>query len=190
MHFATLLLSFGLAAQARPAVSQAPRAVDDGVEILLFDAPAFLDPADSANTLVNMQVFAFETPIDTSKLGDILSTVLSPLAIFGIDIGDAIETALDRVRLAAAVGKGGQSVTVDISGCSQPAIMSTETSVSPDNGLALQNVSVGTCTQSSQLDGQLSGAIDISSIIFPSVDTGFGVISGALIFLILWLSVY
>ncbi|KIY70255.1 hypothetical protein CYLTODRAFT_348076 [Cylindrobasidium torrendii FP15055 ss-10] len=174
-RISVVFLSLALSALSAP--SPRRRAVDNGVEVLLFDSPAFQNPADASSTLASIEVYTYQTPIDTSELGDVLHDILSPLSIFGVDASGALETALDRVRLVAAVGKGGQAVTIDVNGCSQPATLGA-TSTSPDNGLAVQTVSLGQCGDAATFTGALTGAsAQASMTVFPSADSGFGVIS-------------
>lgn len=161
-----------LAAPALAAPLHSTRQLGNGLEAILFDAPAAIS---ATGTLASAEAFTFSTPIDTSKLGDVLSPILAPLRLFGIDADDALQRALDRLRLFAAVPEGGQALKIDVNGCKQPAALTA----TDDNGLAVQNVPIGACDGAS-FAGVLEGAgTSTNMTVFPSPDSGFGVISGA-----------
>ncbi|KAF8065136.1 hypothetical protein FPV67DRAFT_171095 [Lyophyllum atratum] len=179
MQFASLL-SIVLAAvsvQARPV----ERGVFDSVgvfdDVLLFDAPAFPDPANPANTLVGLQAFVSLRQID---LGALTTGVEAALKAIGLDVGDKISTVQDRIRLFGAVGLSGKNVKVDVGGCNKQAQL-PGTSGLPDLGMSLQNVSIGACGKAKEFTAQVAGSkLDsrkFSATVFPSPNSGFGVIS-------------
>ncbi|EEB88328.1 hypothetical protein MPER_13890, partial [Moniliophthora perniciosa FA553] len=75
--------------------------------VLVFDAPAFQDPANPGNTLVDMQSFVFLKQLD---LGPLTSVVGDALEGLGLDVGDKIDGALERIKLFAAIGLSGKEV--------------------------------------------------------------------------------
>ncbi|KAF9010909.1 hypothetical protein BDZ89DRAFT_937293, partial [Hymenopellis radicata] len=139
--------------------------------VLLFDAPAFIDPADDTSTLISQQVFVFQDPVGDA-LTELTNIIKTGLALFGIS-GDDLSTAVERTKLFVAGGVSGQSVSVAISGCSASGVLTGTAS----SGLALQNVSVGTCETAAQFSGQLVDDATTTSTVFASPDIGFGVIS-------------
>lgn len=147
-------------------------------DVIVFDAPAFQNPANPAETLASMQSFVFLRQLD---LGVLASGVESALEALGFDVGDAISGVMDRLRLFAAIGLPGQEVKVDVNGCSTQAALA-ETSGLPDLGLFFGNVALGQCGAGDVL----SASVDVSSFdtrtftadIFPSPPDGFGIISG------------
>ncbi|RDB19745.1 Phosphatidate phosphatase APP1 [Hypsizygus marmoreus] len=146
-------------------------------DVLVFDAPAFPDPANPANTLVSLQTFVSLRQID---LGALTAGVEAGLKALGIDIGDKITTVEKRIRLLGAVGLPGKTVKVDIGGCNKQ-IRLPGTSGLPDLGMVLANVSAGACGNAREFIAK----VDISSVdsrtfsasVFPSPNSGFGVIS-------------
>ncbi|KAJ7291047.1 hypothetical protein C8J57DRAFT_1704741 [Mycena rebaudengoi] len=143
-------------------------------DVLVFDAPAFEDPANPGETLVQLQSYVSTRQISIGPLLDGISSLLK--ATTGLDISEDVDRATDRLALFATLGLNGKDVTVDIDGCGEPATLpSTE-----DGGMAIQNVTVGKCGGAKAV-----GTVDLSFIdtrketftIFPSGPTGFGVIS-------------
>jgi hypothetical protein len=155
------------------------RRINPFQDVLLFDAPAFQDPANPGQTLVALQSFVSLRQID---LGVLTSGVEKALSALGLDVGDKISSVMDRIKLFGAIGLPGQDVEVNVSGCGTKAILSG-TSGLPDLGMALQNVTLGECSSDAK---QLDGVVEVSSIddreftakIFSSPPDGFGVISG------------
>lgn len=173
-----LLLPFVLVTYALPTPPRhSPRGINVLEDVLLFDAPAFQDP-NTNETLVGLQSFVFLRQIDLTPFSSAVSSALSKV---GIDVGDKIAQVLDRTKLLAAIGRSGQEVEVNVDGCSTVATLS-KTSALPDLGMALQNVSVGQCSSTAALTGQVKlSVIDtrkLQATIFPSSPDGFGVISG------------
>ncbi|KAG6856624.1 hypothetical protein H0H87_002374 [Tephrocybe sp. NHM501043] len=146
-------------------------------DVLLFDAPAFPDPANPVNTLVAFQTFVSLRSVNLSPL---LSGVESALNSLGLDIGDAISTVEERLKLFAAIGLPGKTLTVDVGGCNKQAKL-LGTSGLPDLGMALQNVTIGACDKAKELTSKVAvSSLDsrtFSATVFSSPDSGFGVIS-------------
>ncbi|KAF8647337.1 hypothetical protein AX16_006799 [Volvariella volvacea WC 439] len=181
MRFATTLVSFALAAvtgthalptslESRAFLGSALNVLNDAI---VFDAAAFPDPANPGNTLVGLQSFVSVRQIDFG----LLDTLIDAL---DIPIGDSIQTVRDRLKIFAAVGVSGKAVELDVPGCSQTAVLPA-TGGFPDLGMGLQNVSLGACNTARQLTGQVRlSSLDrrtITTTIFNSPDSGFGVIS-------------
>ncbi|KAK0469032.1 uncharacterized protein EV420DRAFT_1258247 [Desarmillaria tabescens] len=170
MRFTSIFLLFVLAtARATPVTYHL--SLGSPNEVLLFDAPAFQDPDNISNSLVSLQSFVYFKQPDLTALTSTLTPWLTLLKVSGID------TALERLKLFAAVGVPGVSLSVDVAGCNEKATLSA-TSGLPDLGLAATNASVGHCNGGSTFTGTLSHAGDtVTTTIFPSGTDGFGVIS-------------
>ncbi|KAJ7930062.1 hypothetical protein B0H13DRAFT_1859202 [Mycena leptocephala] len=158
MRFTLSFVTLGLAAvefaHALPRGYQQPSrrdAVNVLDDVLVFDAPAFDDPANPA------------TPSFSSK-----HTLLNKT--LGLDIGDDIDKVTSRLALLATLGLNGKAVTVDVNGCGDKAtLQNTE-----DGGMAIQNLTLGACTET------LTGVADsrkVNFTVFPSSADGFGIIS-------------
>lgn len=144
-------------------------------DVILFDAPAFQSPTDPSVTIVSQQALVFVRQLDTAPLQNVLKTALNA---FGL--GDELATAVDRLKLFAAVGLPGKEMKVTVQGCSD-ALTLPKTSGYPDVGLVASNVSVGRCGTAARLTTTLDASYQDSSFtstVFPSGPTGFGVISG------------
>jgi hypothetical protein len=64
------------------------------------------------------------------------------LGVIEVDIGDKINTALDRPELFGAKRLSGVTVDVSLEGCNQTAITAATTRF-PDAGISLQNGTLG-----------------------------------------------
>ncbi|KAF5384098.1 hypothetical protein D9615_003347 [Tricholomella constricta] len=171
------ILFTAISVQAQPV----ERGIFDSVgvldDVLLFDAPAFPDPANPANTLVGLQAFTSLRQID---LGVLTAAAQAALKAIGLDVGDKISTLEERLRLFGAVGLPGKNVKVDVGGCNKQAQL-PGTSGLPDLGMALQNVSVGACGSGKELIAKVAlSRLDsrkFTASVFSSPNSGFGVIS-------------
>ncbi|KAF8153193.1 hypothetical protein B0H34DRAFT_800424 [Crassisporium funariophilum] len=169
-----------MSVSALPAPQQEDRGLFDGVgvldDLLMFDAPAFPDPARPGNTLVSLQAFVSLRSID---IGAATAAVTAILSSFGIDVGDGLNTLQERIKLIAAVGLPGKNFSFMVPGCSQPAKISGTSGT--DLGMALQTVSLGRCINTKELNSYaVPGFLDgrkFSASVFSSPDSGFGVIS-------------
>ncbi|PPQ92513.1 hypothetical protein CVT25_010346 [Psilocybe cyanescens] len=147
-------------------------------DIFVFDAPAYPDPANPGNTLIDLQSFVSLRQIDLGGLTAALSAVLSTL---GVNVGDQINNLRERIKLIGAIGLPGKSTTVTVVGCSSTA-QTGETSGS-DLGMSLNaGVSLGTCGAGKELEStaKLGGFFNgrtVKASVFSSPDSGFGVIS-------------
>ncbi|KAK0184555.1 hypothetical protein F5146DRAFT_1114298 [Armillaria mellea] len=140
-------------------------------EVLLFDAPAFQDPDNTSNSLVSLQAFVYLKQLDLKALTNTVMT----WTLGGI--GGSIETAVERLKLFAAVGVPGVSLSVGVAECSEQAALSA-TSGLPELGLSATNASLGHCNGRNTYTGALLNAGDaVTTTIFPSGINGFGVIS-------------
>ncbi|CAK5275469.1 unnamed protein product [Mycena citricolor] len=183
MRQTSFLLSFAAFASvnalprgyAPPAERSSINALDD---VLVFDAPAFDDPANPGNTLVQLQAYASTREVSISPLID---GVTSALKAIGLNVSSSTaDTVTGRLALFATLGLSGKAVTVNVDGCAQPATLPSTAS----GGMAIQNVSVGACASGDaavQGDVKLSGFLNnrnVNFTMFPSSNSGFGVISG------------
>ncbi|KAK0463293.1 hypothetical protein IW261DRAFT_1347935, partial [Armillaria novae-zelandiae] len=107
-----------------------------------------------------------------------LSTLTSTLTAWASGkIGGSIEMAVERLKLFAAVGVPGVSLSVGVTECSEKATLSA-TSGLPDLGLSATNASLGHCDRGNTFTGTLLNAGDaVTMTIFPSGTNGFGIIS-------------
>ncbi|KAJ7682511.1 hypothetical protein DFH06DRAFT_296308 [Mycena polygramma] len=190
MRFTLSFITLGLAAvqfaHALPRAYQAPSrrsSVNVLDDVLVFDAPAFDDPANPGNTLVQLQAYVSTRQVDLGSLGSLLSS--GPLAgisdllnkTLGLDLGSSVDRAASRLALFATIPLSGKTVTVNVGGCGDAATLP-----GTDEGMAIQNVTLGACSANGTTT---LGKVSLSSIdsrdanftVFPSSATGFGVIS-------------
>ena len=150
-------------------------------DVVLFDAPAYQNPSNPEETLASLQSFVFIRQLDLSPLADIVTDGLEQL---GLDIGDQIESVLDKLKLFAAIGLGGKEVDITVDGCSTEAVLEETEGLGSDLGIVVNDaLSLGTCQDATELVAttEASDIFDtrvFTSRIFPSKPDGFGVISG------------
>jgi len=185
MRFTLSFLTLGLAAvefaHALPRAYQQPSrrgSVNILDDVLVFDAPAFDDPANPGNTLVQLQAYVSTRQIDL--LQPLLSGVSSLLnKTLGLDISADTDRVADRLALFTTIPLGGKDVTVNVGGCGDAASLPPTV-----DGMAIQNLTLGAC-QSATAGGTALGTVKLSAIdsrssnftVFPSSADGFGVIS-------------
>ncbi|GLB39808.1 putative uncharacterized conserved protein (DUF2183) [Lyophyllum shimeji] len=142
-------------------------------DVLLFDALAFPDPANPANTLVSLQAFVFKHQVDSRAL----TALENSLKGVTPDIARNLHTVRDRLRLLGAVGLAGRNVKVFVQGCNKQALLPA-TSGSPHQGIALKNVPIGGCRRGvKELIAQVAGSTHFTATVFCSPNSGFGLIS-------------
>lgn len=174
------LLPFLLAAISVQALPLDERGVIDDVgvldDVLLFDAPAFPDPANPGKTIASIQAFV---SLRQADLGFFTATVESALNAIGVKVGNKISTLEDRIKLLGAVGLPGKNVQVNVGGCDTQAKLPR--TALRDLGITLSNVTLGTCGAGKQLAASVVvPSVDsrkFTSTIFSSPNSGFGVIS-------------
>lgn len=184
MRFSLSFLTLGLAAvefahalprgYQQPAQRSSVNVLDD---VLVFDAPAFDDPAKPGNTLVQLQAYVSTRQISIAPLLSGISDLLNKT--LGLDISADIDRATSRLALFATIGLSGKEVSVNVDGCGNAASLPT----TADGGMAIQNVTLGACGTADTLGTvSLTSAFDSRAVnftVFPSSADGFGVISGA-----------
>ncbi|KAJ7228401.1 hypothetical protein GGX14DRAFT_612677 [Mycena pura] len=179
MHFSLSFITFGLAAvqlaAALPRDYQQPSrrsSVGELNDVLVFDAPAFEDPTNTGNTIVQLQAYVSTPQI---SIAPFLASVGSFLnETIGLNIGSDLSLPASRLALFATFGLSGKDVSVDVSGCGNEATLQP----TADGGMAIQNLSIGACGSSSTLGTvDLSDSRNINFTVFPSSSDGFGVIS-------------
>ncbi|KAK7040705.1 hypothetical protein VNI00_009611 [Paramarasmius palmivorus] len=164
-------LSLSLLVKAAPYNRRLFEGINFLNDVLLFDAPAFQDPANPENTLVDMQSFVFLKQLDLDPLTSVIENALEG---FGLDVGGKIDSALERIKLFAAVGLSGKEVEVSVDGCSETATL-PKTSL----GVVTSSVSVGQCDAATEFKAEaVDNDFTPDVTIFPSSPDGFGVISG------------
>ncbi|KAJ6539626.1 hypothetical protein B0H19DRAFT_961534 [Mycena capillaripes] len=184
MRFTLSFLTLGLAAvefaHALPRGYQQPSrrsSVNILDDVLVFDAPAFDDPANPGNTLVQLQAYASTRELSLAPLLSGISDLLNKT--LGLDLGDNGATAADRLALFGTIPLNGKQVKANVNGCA------TAASLPPtDGGMAIQNLTLGACganfdSASALGKVSLSGidSRDLNFTVFPSSADGFGVIS-------------
>ncbi|KAF7301896.1 DUF2183 domain-containing protein [Mycena indigotica] len=138
--------------------------------VLVFDAPAFNDPAKPGNTLVQLQAYVSLPQLSLAPALNGLSAMLK--STLGLDID--LDRVPSRLSLFATVPLNGKDVTVSIDGCSQSAKLQS----TAQGGMAIQNVSLGACGSGEAVAfGKVKSDSDAKFRIFPSKPDGFGVIS-------------
>jgi len=186
MHYPAALVPLVLASlstHALPTTQLLERGLTDGInvfdDVIVFDAAAFQDPTNPANTVAGLQSFVSLRQID---LGPLMSGIASALqSTLGLDIGNKISTVQARIKLFGAVGLSGKEVKVDVDGCNTQAVLPS-TSGLPDPGMVLSNVSIGQCGTAKELTANVEtsaiGSGQFNATIFTTPPDGFGVISG------------
>jgi hypothetical protein len=166
------LISVYLASHAAATPLLRTRALGNGLKALLFDSPA---AASDSGTIVSAEVFVFTPSDSTSGLKTALSVLTAPLKLAGIDVDT--DTAIDRLQFFAATPENSQKITLSADGCASKAALDA----TDKTGLLFQNVDLGKCGSGASFTGK---AADVSAdaatpmTVFPSPDSGFGVISG------------
>lgn len=177
MHFLLIDLVLMVLGILFPRLDNNITAADD---VILFDAPAFIDPANSSATLAAFDAFVFVRQANVTLAAIAIQDLLSS---FGVNTGDSLSNLLNRAKLFGADGLGSKTVNLTVQGCMAQVSLS-KTAGFPDLGLFNRNVSLGVCNLQSSSISTATVALSpsdnrtISSSIFFYPDSGFGVISG------------
>ncbi|KAF9260650.1 hypothetical protein L218DRAFT_1051074 [Marasmius fiardii PR-910] len=173
-YLTALLLALLLVVDAAPVAERGLLSDINGLdEVLLFDSPAFQDPQNPENTLINVQSYVFLKQFDLGPLSSVIGDGLEKL---GLDVGDQIDRVLDRMKLFATVGLPGKEVKMTVEGCEKQVTL-PETGFK-DLGVVTGSVSVGKCGNEAQFTATVDGDDFTPDVkIFPSTSDGFGVIS-------------
>ncbi|KAJ7693763.1 hypothetical protein B0H14DRAFT_2651306 [Mycena olivaceomarginata] len=174
-------LTFGLAAveltNALPRAYQAPSrrsSVNILDDVLVFDAPAFDDPANPGNTLVQLQAYVSSRELSLEPLLSGISGLLNKT--LGLDISNSTDRAAERLALFGTIPLSNKDVTVNVNGCGDAASLPPT-----DSGMAIQNLTIGACNGTVSTLGtvKLTGidSRNTNFTVFPSSADGFGVIS-------------
>ncbi|KAJ7780960.1 hypothetical protein B0H16DRAFT_1299237 [Mycena metata] len=180
MRFTLSFVTLGLAAVEvvyalprewqRPSRRSAVNLLDD---VLVFDAPAFDDPANPGNTLVQLQAYVSSRELDLTPLLDSISGELNKT--LGLDISKTLDRAASRLALFATLPLSGKDVTVNVDNCGNSASLPSTL-----GGMAIQNVTLGKCDDTDALGTVALSSSDSRNVnftVFPSSADGFGVIS-------------
>ncbi|KAF7355566.1 DUF2183 domain-containing protein [Mycena sanguinolenta] len=154
LTFLTLVLASFESAYALPRAYQRPSrrsSVDVLDDVLVFDAPAFDDPANPENTLVQLQGYVATREISIQSLLSGISTLLNQT--LGLDISQDLATATSRLALFGTIPLSGKTITANVNGCG--------------NAVTLPPLTALSSTDSR----------NINFTMFPSSADGFGVIS-------------
>ncbi|KAJ7752752.1 hypothetical protein DFH07DRAFT_960400 [Mycena maculata] len=176
MHFSLSFVTLGLAvaglAHALP--HQRRSSVNLLDDVLVFDAPAFQDPANPGNTLVQLQAYTSTRQISIAPLVSAVSDFVNKT--LGLDISGDLDTAASRLALFGTIGLSGKVVTVNVDGCGNGATLPSTAS----GGMAIQNVTLGACGTADAIGNVSLSSVDSRNLnftVFPSSADGFGVIS-------------
>ncbi|KAJ7368601.1 hypothetical protein DFH08DRAFT_29640 [Mycena albidolilacea] len=181
MRSALSFFTFGLAAveltNALPRAYQAPSrrsSVNILDDVLVFDAPAFDDPANPGNTLVQLQAYVSSRELSLEPLLSGISGLLNKT--LGLDISNSTDRAAERLALFGTIPLSNKDVTVNVNGCGDAASLPPT-----DSGMAIQNLTIGACNGTVSTLGtvKLTGidSRNTNFTVFPSSADGFGVIS-------------
>ncbi|PPQ66431.1 hypothetical protein CVT24_007197 [Panaeolus cyanescens] len=148
-------------------------------DYMLFDGPAFPDPANPGNTLASLQAFVSRRRTNTGILAKAVTVVLRTKGIKVI--GEQATNLKKRVNLITVLGLSREQVKVHVDGCSQSATLQ-ETAGFSNLGLVRQNVSLGSCAGTHH---SLTATVQlpegdhrsVKATIFRSPNSGYGVIS-------------
>ncbi|KAF5392740.1 hypothetical protein D9757_001013 [Collybiopsis confluens] len=144
---------------------------------LLLNAPAFQDPSNPSNTIGAFESFVFLSQPDLSGITGLINSTLSSL---GLNEGDKLTTAVDRLKLFAAVGVPGGDAQVELPGTGLK-----------DLGIVSANVSIGACVGGSSTRSSSGNSTNLfatvtdrdpdtdspTATVFFSPPSGFGIIS-------------
>jgi hypothetical protein len=181
------LLTALLLAQSLPALAAPlePRLLPDinlTNDVIVFDAPAFQVPK-TGKIMANFQVLVTQRGLDVGT--PLAAAFKGLLGSAGVEIGNAAALFTKRIAPFGAIGISGKTVKLTVDGCNSPVKVG-ETAGLPDLGLLQKSVEMASCGGANLLNGGLMVAQAdpgfgssrvISSKIFPSGPTGFGVIS-------------
>ncbi|KAL1748268.1 hypothetical protein HDZ31DRAFT_30040 [Schizophyllum fasciatum] len=148
--------------------------VGDKETVLLFDSLAYQGP--DGTQLLAQEAYVHKTQIDIQDFLDDAADVLSSI---GIDFGQDLANASDRLKLFAAVGVADREINVVVDG------LDTSVTVGPtddddDRGLTWQNVTLGgDKVQSAKVvaTAQTDDGRTFASTVFAPKSDGWGVIS-------------
>ena len=177
MHFLLIDFVFFVMGILFPRLDSNITTADD---VVLFDAPAFVDPANSSATVAAFDAFVFVRQANVTLAVIAIQDLLSA---FGVSTGDSVSNLVNRAKLFGAEGLRSKTVNLTIQGCTAQVSLS-KTAESPDLGLFNQNVSLGVCNLQSNSISTATVVLSpsdnrtISSSIYFYPDSGFGVISG------------
>ncbi|KAF8351920.1 hypothetical protein F5887DRAFT_1068303 [Amanita rubescens] len=183
MHFLpvidVVLAGLGLGALFPHWGSASPGNIMTSDDVVLFDAPAFIDPANSGTTLAQFDAFVFARQVHVQPAVFVIRELLSA---FGVSVDQSMPNLVNRSKLFAAMGLGDKTIQLNVQGCAAQASLS-KTADFPESGLFNRNASLGACDF--QPNGVYSATVvlsasdnrTISSNIFFYPDSGFGVIS-------------
>jgi len=151
-------------------------------DVLVFDAPAFQDPK-TGKIMASFQALVTQRGLDVGK--PLAAAFTGLLGAAGVDVGNSVDLFMKRIAPFGAIGISGKTITLNVDGCNKPVKVG-ETAGLPDLGLMLKTVEMANCGGAGMLTGGLMVAQAdpgfgssrvLTSKIFPSGPTGFGVIS-------------
>ncbi|KAJ7094512.1 hypothetical protein B0H15DRAFT_829861 [Mycena belliarum] len=187
MRFTLSFVTLGLAAveiaHALPRGYQQPArrgSVNILDDVVVFDAPAFDDPANPGSSFAQVQAYVSTRQISLGPLVDGVGGLLGKT--IGLNIADSIDRVTDRLALFGTIGLSGKDVKVAVAGCGSKEVTLPATA---KGGMSIQNITLGACKGFADTAKPILGSVDLSFIdtrkvkfrVFPSSADGFGVIS-------------
>ncbi|KAF9530570.1 hypothetical protein CPB83DRAFT_763129 [Crepidotus variabilis] len=166
-------------------IAYSERGLIDGIHItdnlILFDAPAFPNPNNGSETLVDVETYAFSR---IASFGSVIPVevqlLVKALSALGVDAAQKVVQIEERVKLFLAIGLPAKSEHLKVDGCSN-APNTGATDLGPDLGLSDATLSLGKCDSGKQSAGSIGlDVLDtrtIANTIYFSPNSGFGVIS-------------
>jgi hypothetical protein len=173
-----------------PTHSKRPAHFNSSNDVLIFDSPGFQNPAHahaySGQTEASVEAFVFKKDIDIAPLNASVVGALNSVGIHPSE--DDLATALERLKLFAAVGIPDATVKVQAEGCIHSSGIHSQLppTSQEDLGLTTSFVSLGFCGAAEALGGGKKLGLKVigndfsSANVFSSSSDGFGVISGEL----------
>jgi len=152
-----------------------PHAKVDNHEVLLFDGLAYPDPFNSSETSLYIQAFAFRQIFASLTLPAAREVVKGDSGAVGAGRDHVIE---ERLRLFFARGVPYGPLTIDVTGCSLPAIFQKAV-----HGRFVSNAGLGRCGLEGErliatVVGETNGVdAPVQASVFSAPNAGYGVIS-------------
>ncbi|KAI5891378.1 uncharacterized protein SCHCODRAFT_02628937 [Schizophyllum commune H4-8] len=149
-------------------------AVGDKETVVLFDSLAYEGP--DGTQFLAQEAYVHKSQIDIQDWLDKAADVLSSI---GIDFGQDLANASERLKLFAAIGVADREVNVVVDGLDTPVTVGP-TADGDDQGLTWQNVTLGggeVASAKVAATAQTDDGRTFASTVFASKSDGWGVIS-------------
>jgi len=167
--------------QAGPVPANRKRLFGAALDVLdslqMFDGLAYPDPSGSGQFITSVQNVVTSRNFDAAPVFAAANALLNAA---GLSVGNGSAVLADRISLFGGIGISGKEVDVALSGpgCDNKPLKLAATDSAPALGQMLSTASLGSCDGSGPISTSVKiGSRSYSSTIFPSEDSGFGVIS-------------